>query len=64
MGKNTDRKSAKLIVLMNTFDTVSGLELEIRDIPIQKWISVIIRLEKMANLDVYINGSIVARHRT
>ena len=31
------------------------------DIPIHKWINLIIRLENR-NLDVYINGTIVARH--
>lgn len=60
LDKDSDRKSAKLIVLMTTYDSISE-EIEIPDIPIQKWINVIIRLENR-NLDVYINGSIVARH--
>ena len=48
-----------LIVVMNTFQNLKE-EIEIKDIPVHKWINIVIRLENR-NLDVYINGSIVSR---
>lgn len=48
------------VVVMNTFDKIKE-EVVIEDIPMNKWISVIIRVENH-NLDVYINGVIVKRH--
>tara|TARA_B100000963_G_scaffold361988_1_gene401694 strand:+ start:20603 stop:21502 length:900 start_codon:yes stop_codon:yes gene_type:complete len=59
-GLYLDSKENKLIVLMNTYDKVSE-KIMVPDIPIHKWISVILRLENR-NLDVYVNGTIVARH--
>ena len=59
-GLYLDSDVNKLIVVMNTYDTVSE-EIIVPDIPIHKWMCVIIRLENR-NLDVYINGTIVARH--
>tara|TARA_B110000902_G_scaffold254463_1_gene318527 strand:- start:32 stop:961 length:930 start_codon:yes stop_codon:yes gene_type:complete len=50
----------KLIIVMNTFEKIKE-EVVVPDIPIHKWINLIIRLENR-NLDVYINGTIVARH--
>ena len=50
----------KLIIVMNTFDEPKE-EVVVPDIPIHKWINLIIRLENR-NLDIYINGTIVARH--
>ena len=48
-----------LMIAMQTFD---GDEvIEVPDIPLKKWISVVIRLENR-NLDIYINGTIVVRH--
>lgn len=62
LDKDNERNSAKLVIVMNTFESNSIMEkVEIPDVPIQKWINVIIRLENR-NLDAYINGSIVARH--
>jgi hypothetical protein len=49
-----------MIVVMNTFETIKE-EIIIEDIPMNKWINVIIRVENH-NLDVYINGVIVKRH--
>jgi hypothetical protein len=53
----------KLVVLMNTFDSLSEAKIEIDNIPLDKWINVIIRVENKA-LDVYVNGTIVGRHVT
>ena len=49
-----------LVVLMNTFDKVNE-EIIVNDIPLNKWINVIIRVDGK-NVDVYINGTIVVRH--
>ena len=45
-----------LIVKMNTFNVINE-EIIIPDIPINKWVSVIIRCENI-KLDVYINGTV------
>jgi hypothetical protein len=45
-----------LVVVMNTFDVINE-EITIPDIPLNKWINVIIRC-KNTTLDVYINGTI------
>lgn len=49
-----------LVVMMNTFNKIKE-EIVVEDIPLNKWMSVIIRVENH-NLDVYINGIIVKRH--
>lgn len=49
-----------LVVMMNTFDKIKE-EIVVEDIPLNKWINVIIRVENN-KLDVYINGVIVKRH--
>jgi hypothetical protein len=48
--------SNKLIVIMNTFDVINE-EIIIPDIPLNKWMNVIIRCQNKT-LDVYINGTI------
>lgn len=50
----------RLIIYMNTFQTINE-EINITNIPLNKWINVIIRC-KGNQLDVYINGSIVVSH--
>lgn len=45
-----------LVVIMNTFNVINE-EILIPDIPINKWINIIIRCEN-TTLDVYINGTI------
>ena len=50
-----------LIVVMNTFDKINE-EIVIPDIPINKWINVIIRVDAQHKLDVYINGRLTRRH--
>ena len=59
-GLYLDSKENKLILMMNTYNTVAE-RVVIPDIPIHKWISVIIRLENR-NIDVYVNGTIVSRY--
>jgi hypothetical protein len=49
-----------LIVVMNTFNNIKE-EVEINDIPMNKWINVAIRVEGN-KMDVYINGTIALRH--
>jgi hypothetical protein len=49
-----------LIVVMNTFETINE-EIEINDIPLNKWVNIAIR-QRGKNLDVFVNGEVVARH--
>ena len=58
-GLYLHKTDPKLIVVMNTFQNLKE-EIEVKDVPIHKWINIVIRLENR-NLDVYINGSIVSR---
>lgn len=52
--------SNKLVIFMNTFENLME-QIIIDDIPMQKWVNVIIRCENKT-IDVYINGSISRRH--
>jgi hypothetical protein len=45
---------------MNTFDNITE-EVEINDIPMNKWINLAIRVENN-KMDIYVNGTIVLRH--
>jgi len=49
------------IIVMNTFNKINE-EILIPDIPINKWINVIIRVDEQHKLDAYINGRLVKRH--
>lgn len=51
-----------LVVIMNTFENISE-EVVIKDLPINKWVSVIIRVSNQHVLDVYINGVLTKRHQ-
>jgi hypothetical protein len=46
-----------LVIMMNTFDNINE-ELIVPDIPISKWVNVIIRCQSKT-IDVYINGTII-----
>ena len=59
-GLYLSRKDNSLIVLMNTFTGVLE-EVKIPDIPMNKWINVVMRC-KGRNMDTYVNGTIVSRH--
>ena len=50
-----------LVVVMNTFDSITE-EIKIKDIPLNKWVNVIIRINEQKQLDVYINGRLTRRH--
>jgi hypothetical protein len=45
-----------LVVVMNTYNVINE-EIEIPDIPLNKWVNVVIRCQN-TNVDVYINGTI------
>ena len=49
-----------MVVIMNTFNVINE-EITIQDIPLNKWMNVVIRC-KNTNLDVYINGTIAKSH--
>ena len=49
-----------LVVMMNTYNVINE-EITIPDIPMNKWVNVIIRCQNNT-LDVYINGSIIKSH--
>lgn len=49
-----------LVIMMNTFNVINE-EITVNDIPINKWVNVIIRCEN-TTLDVYINGTIIKSH--
>ncbi len=51
-----------LEIIMNTFDEIND-NIIIKNIPIHKWINVIIRLNHQQQLDVYINGVLTKRHK-
>jgi len=50
----------KLVIMMNTFNVINE-EINIDDIPLNKWVNVIMRCQNNT-LDVYINGTIVKSH--
>ena len=50
----------KLVVVMNTFDKLRE-EIEIPDVPLNKWLNVIIRIDDQRTMDVYINGRLTRR---
>ena len=60
-GLYIDNEKNELVVVMNTVSNSNKQEiLTVKDIPLRKWFNCAIRIENTA-LDVYINGSIVAR---
>ena len=53
--------TAGLLIKMNSFNQIDE-DITITDIPLNKWLNVIIRVTKQNQLDVYINGTLVKRH--
>jgi hypothetical protein len=53
--------SNSLVVMMNTFNVINE-EIKIDDIPLNKWVNVIIRCQNNT-LDIYVNGSVVKSHK-
>ena len=52
---------AGLKIFMNSFEKINE-EIIVKDLPLHKWVNVIIRVTKQNQLDVYINGTLVKRH--
>lgn len=50
-----------LVVIMNTFNVINE-KILISDIPVKKWVNVIIRCQNNV-IDIYINGTIVKSHK-
>jgi hypothetical protein len=55
------RNTNDLIVVMNTYERPDE-DMRVEGIPMNKWINVLLRLDKQRNLDVYINGTLKKRH--
>lgn len=53
-------KEQNLVLVMNTFNNVKE-EIVVNDLPIKKWINVIVRCDQH-QLDIYINGTMAKRH--
>lgn len=53
--------TAGLLVKMNSFNEIDE-DITITNIPLNKWVNIIIRVTKQNQLDVYINGTLVKRH--
>ena len=48
---------------MNTVaQTAATEEVRIEDIPLNKWLNIVIRLTKQTTLDIYVNGTLSKRH--
>lgn len=60
-GLYIDKNTNNLIIIMNTFSNINE-KVTVQDIPLNKWINVIMRVEG-ENMDIYINGTIVLRHK-
>jgi hypothetical protein len=54
-------KTNNLVVIMNSFDKINE-EVIVKDLPLNKWVNVIIRVSNQKQLDVYINGTLTKRH--
>lgn len=54
-------KTNNLMVVMNTFNKINE-EVIIQDLPLNKWVNVIIRVSNQRQLDVFINGTLTKRH--
>jgi len=53
--------SNDLLLKMNTYDDIED-NITISGVPLNKWVNVIIRLNKQNQMDVYINGTLTKRH--
>jgi hypothetical protein len=52
---------AGLMLIMNSFPDISE-EINITNMPLNKWVNIIIRVTKQNQVDVYITGTLVKRH--
>jgi hypothetical protein len=53
--------TAGFLIKMNSFNQINE-DVTITDIPLNKWVNVIIRVTKQKQMDIYINGTLVKRH--
>jgi hypothetical protein len=53
--------TAGFLIKMNSFNNIDE-DVSIDNIPLHKWVNVIIRVTKQSQLDIYINGTLVKRH--
>ena len=51
-----------LLIVMNTFDDVNE-NIVVPDFPMNKWMNIIIRVNRQLVLDVYMNGRLARRHQ-
>ena len=58
---NSNGNFARIHIVMNSFDTVYET-VDIDDIPLNKWVHIIIRVTQQNYLDVFINSSLIKRH--
>ena len=54
--------TAGLLIKMNSFDKIDE-NVFVDGIPLNKWVNIIIRVTKQQQLDVYISGTLVKRHK-
>tara|TARA_Y100001937_G_C7042728_1_gene295397 strand:+ start:50 stop:889 length:840 start_codon:yes stop_codon:yes gene_type:complete len=60
-GLYIDPATNNLLVKMNTFEHIEE-NIEVDNIPLNKWLNIILRLNKQNQLDIYINGVLTKRH--
>lgn len=60
-GLYIDPATNNLLVKMNTFASIEE-NIEVENIPLNKWLNIILRLNKQNQLDIYINGVLTKRH--
>jgi len=60
-GNDGDGNVAGLMIVMNSFNEIME-KVQVKDLPLHKWVNVILRVTKQQQLDVYINGTLVKRH--
>ena len=60
-GLYIDPTTNNLLVKMNTFASIEE-NIEVENIPLNKWLNIILRLNKQNQLDIYINGILTKRH--
>ena len=58
---NKNGNTAGLLIKMNSFDQIDE-DVKITNIPLNKWVNIIMRVTKQSQLDVYISGTLVKRH--
>jgi len=60
-GNDGTGNVAGLMIVMNSFNEIME-NIQVKDLPLHKWVNVIIRVSNQQQLDVYINGTLVKRH--